>query len=722
MGAVGDQRKLHPRLRMIWNGSDEVNYYRSELSGTVVSTLPPEAVGKVPERVAAEISKPALLFAPGNEKALDIKLRPEKRRKIEKAGRATKAFVNVFIEVQRGPEGDADAIAGDLRQELNERLGRNVGAAEIGGSAFRNRNMIAASVSVADLAWLKQDSRVSFVQPSEALHFRLPRPILGSEGAGGPSLRKVGDPSMHKDGAGCIIGIIDVGGFDFAHPDFADGKGGTRFLAIWDQGGDFRPPPSKRSKDFGAFDLGAEFTKQHMDAAMRAASSGGLPATEIERQSQRGDGSHGTHVASIAAGLSGICPKAEIAAVLIDIPRLENRLAERRLTFSDSYRILQAVEYLLLIARLAKKPISINISLGTNGGSHDGAGGVSRWLDALLSTPGRAISVAAGNAGQEKAAHADDIGFIMGRIHAGGKIAARGLDVDLEWAVVGNTIVDVSENELEIWYGPQDKITVRLRPPGTSDWITVRPGEFVENKRLPSGTFVSIYNEQYHPTNGCNYAAIYLSPDFSPQSPKGVQAGVWTVRLSGDDIRNGAFHCWIERDDPFEFDRVGERRIARFPSFFSERSNVDSHSISSLACGNRVIAVANLDIGRQLVNITSSQGPTRDNREKPDIAAPGTDIRAARGFAAPGDLWIAMSGTSMASPYVAGVIGLMLSVNSRLTAAQCSAILQRTSRPLPGNDYTWRNDAGFGRIDPDAAIAEAASFGIRRDIVTGKVV
>ncbi|MFC2138808.1 hypothetical protein ACFLTE_11590, partial [Bacteroidota bacterium] len=37
-----------------------------------------------------------------------------------------------------------------------------------------------------------------------------------------------------------LIGIIDVGGFDFAHPDFLDGQGGTRFVKIWDQGGTFR--------------------------------------------------------------------------------------------------------------------------------------------------------------------------------------------------------------------------------------------------------------------------------------------------------------------------------------------------------------------------------------------------------------------------------------------------------------------------------------------------
>ena len=68
--------------------------------------------------------------------------------------------------------------------------------------------------------------------------------------------------------------------------------------------------------------------------------------------------------------------------------------------------------------------------------------------------------------------------------------------------------------------------------------------------------------------------------------------------------------------------RSSGRRLFRFPSFFTERSHTDSHSISSLACGHRVIAVSNLDDARQRINASSSQGPTRDGRYKPEIAAP----------------------------------------------------------------------------------------------------
>ena len=42
----------------------------------------------------------------------------------------------------------------------------------------------------------------------------------------------------------------------------------------------------------------------------------------------------------------------------------------------------------------------------------------------------------------------------------------------------------------------------------------------------------------------------------------------------------------------------------------------------------------------------------------------------------------------------------------KLTAAQICGILQRTSKPLPGVDYRWRNEAGYGIIDPAGCLEE----------------
>jgi hypothetical protein len=284
-------------------------------------------------------------------------------------------------------------------------------------------------------------------------------------------------------------------------------------------------------------------------------------------------------------------------------------------------------------------------------------------------------------------------------------VSARGLETDLQWQVVGNGIADVSENEMEIWYEAGDEFDVRLRSP-SGTWIgPVGPGTYVENQRLESETFVSIYNERYHPANGANRISIFLSPRLKDRVV-GIEAGTWTVRLRGVEVRNGRFDAWIERDDPRPLGRIGEVEAWRFPSYFSSRSHVDRSSVSSLACGLRVISVGNCEDAAERIHRSSSQGPTRDGRYKPEIAAPGSDIVAARGFSSPDRAWVAMTGTSMASPYVAGVAALMLAHEPRLTATQIAGIMRRTAHPLPGSDYTWQDAAGFGRIQPDLCLAE----------------
>lgn len=699
-------RRLHPVLRVIRNGDSDVNSSRATMSSRVCSTVAPRAEGleEGPLLNLADAQSAVDSLDLGSDIDVNSMLKKglAKRKKLADSPAADNAYVNVCIEVAPTLAIDDEDATGTTASRIEAACKAQLPpdkTATVPVSVRRRGNLVSATVPVSYLDTLKRDPDVAFVHPSDILNLDFP----SDDGSEGSTDRHIGHEVEHENGKGVLIGIVDVGGFDFAHPDFLlDGKF-TRFSRIWDQGGSFRPAPS-------GFQYGAEFTNAHLNAALDAQRTTGLPATVVERQSQRSVGSHATHVASIAAGNAGICPESEIIGVLVDIPTPRTERERRAFTFSDSSRIIDAIEYLLAISKELDRPISINISLGTNGGAHDGSSGVARWIDSALTSPGRCVCLAAGNAGQEASTRTGDLGWIMGRIHTSGRISARGLDAELEWVVIGNGIADMSENELEIWYSPQDRLEVEVLPPGETEWLSVKAQEFIENKRLRDGTTVSIYNELYHPANGANYISIYLSPNLAPGEIRGIRAGVWRVRLRGTDIRDGTFHCWIERDDPRELRRAGEVRLFQFPSFFSESTNVDSHSISSLACGQATVAVTNYDSATNKMNVTSSQGPTRDGRLKPDIAAPGTRILAAKGFSADDDLWVAKSGTSMASPYVAGLMGLMLNANTSLNAAQCLGILQRTARPLPGGTYNWVNDAGFGRIDPEAAIVEAASF------------
>ena len=107
----------------------------------------------------------------------------------------------------------------------------------------------------------------------------------------------------------------------------------------------------------------------------------------------------------------------------------------------------------------------------------------------------------------------------------------------------------------------------------------------------------------------------------------------------------------------------------------------------------------------------SSRGPrTGDSAIKPDIAAPGEDIVAARaagtGMGTPLDqYYTAASGTSMATPHVAGAAAILAQQHPDWTAGQLKAGLMSAARPVDGTVYAQ----GAGRLDVGRAVAPAGT-------------
>jgi subtilisin family serine protease len=111
----------------------------------------------------------------------------------------------------------------------------------------------------------------------------------------------------------------------------------------------------------------------------------------------------------------------------------------------------------------------------------------------------------------------------------------------------------------------------------------------------------------------------------------------------------------------------------------------------------------------------SSRGPrVGDYALKPDITAPGVDITAARGkdgiFGNPGDLYTTLSGTSMATPHVAGSAAILAQAHPAWTPAQLKAGLMAAAKPNPAiNVYAQ----GAGRVD--------IGRGVRQPVTTSPV-
>ena len=103
----------------------------------------------------------------------------------------------------------------------------------------------------------------------------------------------------------------------------------------------------------------------------------------------------------------------------------------------------------------------------------------------------------------------------------------------------------------------------------------------------------------------------------------------------------------------------------------------------------------------------SSGSPTNIGLIRPDVCAPGVNIKSLDFNTT--NSYCLKSGTSMATPCVAGTIALMLSKDHELTPEQIDEILEHTAMPLSSHKS---NDFGSGRIDALAAVNAVGDDGI----------
>jgi subtilisin family serine protease len=158
---------------------------------------------------------------------------------------------------------------------------------------------------------------------------------------------------------------------------------------------------------------------------------------------------------------------------------------------------------------------------------------------------------------------------------------------------------------------------------------------------------------------------------------------------------------------------------------FTGASAVDSMKIGSPGTAKSVVTVASYTTrvswvdassAAQSVNMTlndisdfSSEGPLRNGAQKPDLAAPGAMIVSCRSAASTPDPAFDISanmtinaGTSMATPFVTGLVALLLERTPGLDPNQVKAAL-RAQCAIPGlAGGTFHHKWGHGFIDCSA--------------------
>ncbi|MEV6193262.1 S8 family serine peptidase [Streptomyces sp. NPDC051920] len=132
-------------------------------------------------------------------------------------------------------------------------------------------------------------------------------------------------------------------------------------------------------------------------------------------------------------------------------------------------------------------------------------------------------------------------------------------------------------------------------------------------------------------------------------------------------------------------------------------------SIGSPGAADSALTVGAVDSSDEAAYFTSAGPRHGDNALKPDLSAPGVDILAARSQLVGGSgYYTSMSGTSMATPHVAGVAALLAQEHPDWTGARLKDALMSTSKELDASAY----QLGAGRVSvPDAVDAKVTATG-----------
>ena len=492
-------------------------------------------------------------------------------------------------------------------------------------------------------------------------------------------------------GAGVVMGVVDSG-LDLGHADF-NTTSGTRVLAA-------------RADYDGA--ASRTFTRAQINANIATATNAMADTV-----------GHGTHVTGIAAGGGrrtaanrGVAPGADIVAV--------------RTNFYDD-SITGGCDFVFQTARAAGKPAVCNLSLGGHYGPHDGTSLFERTISNLVS-PGYLVVAAAGNEGASY-------------IHAGGALTANKTGTAFY-------ITDYFAEEayLNGWFDANAVRTVRviaytiddndnLVETARTQAFTVG-GSAVNNVQLKdaSTTYacVSFDSETRNADNQRGQFELVLSNGCGQD----VYIGDWYFDVQVVGTANGRFDVWDAGGSGYFYD------ASLGATTMTELLGGTDRSVAMPATARNVIAVGSYVTTNQYVDMNgdtqqllddadqpialgslatySSQGPSNDGRVLPTISAPGevlaaplSSISVAEGWVyeeevAQGGGYAYFGGTSMASPFTAGIVALMLEANPTLTFDQVSTIFATTARRDAFTGTVASNRFGAGKIDAVAAVREAA--------------
>ena len=486
------------------------------------------------------------------------------------------------------------------------------------------------------------------------------------------------------DGKNVVMGFVDDG-FDYAHPNFrtAD-KSELRIRKVWDQNAAGTPPEG--------YDYGNELDTEEEMLAVRH---------------DVAESVHGTHVMGIASGaydtgepdFAGNAPGAEMVLVSVSTDGMDE---------ADNTTVMDGIHYIFDYAESVGKPCVVNLSLGSHLGPRDGTSSFDQMADELQG-PGRLIVGAVGNDGGT-ACHVSKSFF------GAAKDTLQTL-YDYQYSYPRHITMEIWGDEgMSLSFIPivVDKATgdavayfesVEVSPEKSEDYSY----DFGQDDPVSGSIVVAA---EMNPLNGKPHLYVESTLFDDSDCYTGfciVSESAGTVHVWADNVygrfSNYGLEQYLDGNDENTMGEIGGsgKRIISAGAYVSKDyyenfgifypSDETLHDVASF----------------------SSHGPTPDGRVKPDISAPGSYVVSSlsgKDTGTPREQYVTwnderyyygyMQGTSMASPFVAGIMALWLQARPELSPEEAKDVLHATALNdaftgdvREAGDEAW----GYGKID-----------------------
>ncbi len=497
------------------------------------------------------------------------------------------------------------------------------------------------------------------------------------------------------DGTDVLIGITDWG-FDYKHPNLNRSRN-PRIERAWDQYRQAGPAPN-------GFDYGTELIGY--DALAEA---GGDTANLYDY------GTHGTHVAGITGGngykdstYKGIATGAHWLLGS---------------WFLDEASWMDEVYWMWQVAKESNKRLVVNSSWGMYSFSNlDGSSLLSQAINSL-SDSGVVFCTSAGNNGDTK-------------FHIKKEFTEEPdtLKTIPNWyTYVGNAVGQA----IIMWGTPED--ANGTHPFHVRFGMARNPGEIYWSDWISSNDASTVLDGRLALANGdtCEWNALCEARNVNDNRPHillnvfsvpGYTLHVWITsnvgsRVDAWNVVNLTNHAGNMGADFKDLGLVG----------YSEGDYL--YGIGEPGCAAKTITVAahqadhilNGNYRHGFLANFSSHGPAYGDYAKPEISAPGVSVNSSVSSRATEPVsntsattmsggkpysWAPLSGTSMSSPAVSGLVALMLQANPNITVEQIRNILFTTARndEATGEIHASgqaHNDWGWGKANAMAAVTAA---------------